>query len=540
MPETETPEWPTPDNQPELYGDLPLWAGDGLLRGEIERIAPAHADRVKCFAGAIGTEEAQALGRDANRYSPQLKQFDRFGNRIDRIDFHPAYHHFMREGLEAGYAALAHTATEPGGHSAHAAMVYLLSQVEPGTCCPMTMTYAAIPALEAGGAPFKDWVKGCLAARYDPSDKPAADKAGLTIGMAMTEKQGGSDVRANTTRAEPDGDHARLYGHKWFCSAPASDGFLTLAQAEKGLSCYLVPRILPDGARNSIVIDRLKDKLGNRANASAEIRYEGAYAIPLGDEGDGVRTILKMVHHTRLDTAMAPAGLMRWALVEAKWWADNRLAFGKPLVDQPLMRAVLADLALDWRAALMMGLRIARAFDKSGSDPAEAALARIGVALAKFWANMRCPGFVLEAMQTLGGSGYVEDSPMPWLYREAPLNGIWEGSGNIICLDVLRSIEKAPETLDALAAEIEFAAGTHHGFDAAMTDCFALVHRGIGEREARVLTERLALLFAASQLLKSGDVAADGFIRARLAGEGGTLYGALPGGIDEKALLESI
>jgi len=526
-------------NQPEPREALPLWAGDAPLRAAIERLAPAHAGHLDGFAQTIGSAESVAQGRAANSFPPELKTFDRAGRRIDEVEFHPAYHDLMRKGLEAGYSSLAWTTGEAGGHVAHAAMVYLLTQVEPGTCCPMTMTYAAVPALASSPELSARWRPGLLSARYDPASLPAAEKAGLTIGMAMTEKQGGSDLRANQTRAQRDGAGFRLTGHKWFCSAPMSDAFLTLAQTNEGLTCFLVPRWQPDGTRNAIQLMRLKDKLGNRANASAEIEYHGAWAELLGEPGRGVSTIIEMVHHTRLDTAMAPAGLMRRALSEAAYWTRNRMAFGAPLVGQPLMQAVLADLTLDWLGALAIGLRVAQAFD-STSD-IERAFARLAVALAKYWSNKRCPGFVVEAMECVGGSGYVEDGPMPWLYREAPLNAIWEGSGNIVCLDVLRTIRKQPEALDALAAELTLARGADRGFDAALDTTLSRYASGVADVEARQFTERLALLLQASLLLRHGDqLAASAFIRTRLDGEWGRTYGTLPEGIDAARLVAMI
>jgi putative acyl-CoA dehydrogenase len=519
-------------NQPEPRAGLALWDDDAPLRGEIARLAPAHAPHLARFAATIGSAEAIEQGRAANRFPPELKAFDRAGRRIDEVEFHPAYHALMQLGLEAGYSALPWTSDEAGGHAAHAAMVYLLTQVEPGVCCPMTMTYAAVPALAATPALAARWRPGALSARYDPSSRPASEKAGLTIGMAMTEKQGGSDLRANTTRAEPDGEGYRLYGHKWFCSVPMSDAFLTLAQTPDGLSCFVAPRWQPDGTRNAIHLMRLKDKLGNRANASAEIEYHGAWAELLGEPGRGIATIIEMVHHTRLDTAMAPAGLMRRALAEAAWWTGNRSAFGKPLIEQPLMQSVLADLTLDWLGALAIGLRVAQAFDSS-ADPAERAFRRIAVALAKYWSNKRCAAVVLEAIECLGGSGYVEESPMPWLYREAPLNAIWEGSGNIVCLDVLRTLERVPEAMEALRAELDLAKGASRHYDAALASTLERYASSVPESQARRFVETLALLLQASLLLRRGEpLAAEAFAWTRLGGEWGRTFGTLPVGVD--------
>ena len=527
-------------NQPVPRDGLALWDGDAPLRAAVARTAPAHASHLAGFAAAIGTAEALEDGRLANRFPPELVTFDRSGRRLDEVKFHPAYHAMMRRGFAGGYSALPWTSTVPGGHAAHAAMVYLLTQVEPGVCCPMTMTYAAIPALEANPDLAARWRPGLLSTSYDGRSIPASNKTGLTMGMAMTEKQGGSDLRANTTRALPDGDGYRLEGHKWFCSAPMCDAFLTLAQLPEGLTCFLVPRWTPEGRRNAIELQRLKDKLGNRANASAEIEYHEAWAERLGEPGRGVQTILEMVHHTRLDTALAPAGLMRRALSEAAWWARERQAFGRSLIDQPLMTAVLADLALDWLGALAAGMRVAESFDLSG-DPVQRGLARLTVALAKYWSNKRCGPVVLEAMECLGGNGFIEEGPMPWLYREAPLNAIWEGSGNIICLDVLRTVQRAPEALAAFYAELDTARGSNRHFDTALADAKQRFAGGVEEAEARRFVEILALLLQASLLLRhQPGVVADTFVLTRLAGDWGRTPGTLPPGTDAAAIAAMI
>ena len=523
-------------NQPIPREALALWDEDRPLRDAVARVAPAHAEEVRAFAEEIGTAEAIEDGRLANRFPPELVTFDRSGRRIDEVRFHPAYHAMMKRGFGAGYSALPWTADTGQGHAAHAAMVYLLTQVEPGVCCPMTMTYAAIPALAAAPELEARWRPGLLSREYDGRSVPAEQKSGRTIGMAMTEKQGGSDLRANATRAIPDGQAYRLEGHKWFCSAPMCDGFLTLAQLPEGLTCFLVPRRTPDGQRNRIEIMRLKDKLGNRANASSEIEYHGAWAERLGEPGRGIATILEMVHHTRLDTALAPAGLMRRALSEAAWWARGRKTFGNLLIDQPMMTAVLADLALDWIGALEAGLRVAQSFDRNG-DEAERSLARLTVALAKYWSNKRCGPVVLEAMECLGGNGFVEEGPLPLLYREAPLNAIWEGSGNIICLDVLRTIKRSPAALELLIAELSRAAGGNRHYDAALARALDTYGRGVEEAEARRFVETFALLLQASLLLRhhAGPVA-DTFVLTRLAGEWGRTAGTLPKGTDAKAI----
>ena len=523
-------------NQPPPRGDLDLWRGDGALRAAVAAFGGA-ADALAPYGAALGREEMRTAGREANRCTPRFTPFDAGGRRIDRVEFHPAYHDLLRLGIGAGYSAIAWEGA-PGGHVSHAAMVYLHSQVEPSTCCPMTMTYAAVPALRASPDLAGEWADGLLSRNYDPSDAPAGEKAGFTMGMAMTEKQGGSDVRANVTKAMRDGEGWRLYGHKWFCSAPMSDAFLTLAQAPGGLSCFLVARWQPDGCRNAIRIQRLKEKLGNRANASAEIEYHGAYAEMLGEEGHGVRAILEMVHHTRLDTAMAPAGLMRAALEEAHHWCTHRSAFQRRLIDQPLMRAVLADLTLDWLGALYLGLRVAAAFDETGAEAR--AFARIGVALAKFLSNKRCIGVVAEAMEALGGMGYVEDTPLPLLFRETPLNSIWEGSGNVICLDILRTLAREPLAGEVLAAELEAARGLNPGYDAALEAHRARWPALPCEGEARWFAESLGGLLTASVLLRHRPGAVgDGYVRARLSGGRGQVAGAL-GGLDEAGILDAL
>lgn len=513
-------------NQPEVRGDIDLWISDPVLR-ETAALAGAQPQKLADYGCTMGRSEMREAGREANANPPRLELFDRGGRRLDEVRFHPTYHRLMEASQSAGYAAIAWEG-QPGGHATHAAMVYLASQVEPGHCCPMTMTYAAIPALSADSAIAADWRPKLMARCYDPTVTPIGEKRAATLGMAMTEKQGGSDVRANSTIARRDGDHWRLKGHKWFCSAPMSDGFLTLAQAPGGLTCFLLPRWL-EGERNAIHLMRLKDKLGNKANASSEVEFHDALAYQLGGEGDGVRTIIEMVHHTRLDTAMAPAGLMRAALAEAHHWVQHRSTFQRRLIDQPLMRAVLADLVLDWEGSLTLGLRVAQAFDSS--DPADRAFARIGVALAKFLANKRCPVVVVEAMEVLGGMGYVEETGLPLLYREAPLNGIWEGSGNVICLDILRSLARDPLAAETLKAELVAASGVDARYDAALTEHAARWSALPPEAEARWFAERTAHMLTASLLIRKGPAAvADMYTATRLAGDSGRIPGAIAAG----------
>jgi len=524
----------SPFNQPIPHANRDLWQSDLPLQ-EAAATAQADSPLLARHGETLGKAEWAEKARAANRNPPELRVYDRGGDRLDRVEFHPAYHDFLRFGMAAGYAALPWQSAN--GHATHAAMVYLHAQIEPATCCPMTMTYAAYPALRAAPSLHADWGPRITSRHYDPTFCPAAQKSGAMIGMAMTERQGGSDLRANLTKATRTGDSYRLDGHKWFCSAPMSDAFLTLAQAPDGLTCFLVPRWRDDGTVNGIHLLRLKDKLGNRANASAEIEYHDAEAQRVGDEGQGVRAIIQMVHHTRLDTAIAPAGLMRAALAEAVWWCAGRTAFGKTLIDQPLMRAVLADLALDAEGALALAMRVARAFD-SPSVP-DRAFARIAVALAKFLNNKLCPPFVAEAMEVLGGMGYTDETPMPMLYREAPLNGIWEGSGNVICLDILRSLGQ-PETAAALAQALDAARGADRGYDTALNDYRARWPKPPAEAEGPWFAERSAQLLTAATLLQTAPAAvSDGYVATRLGGQRGHVAGSVTG-LDTEALIARI
>ncbi|MGY6533861.1 MAG: acyl-CoA dehydrogenase family protein [Pararhodobacter sp.] len=496
-----------------------LWAGDAALRACVGD----NPDLARLGA-ALGSDEMREAARDAQTRQPELRLFDRGGRRIDEVHFHPGYHRLMALGLENGYAA---SAWEPGGsHTSHAAFMYMFSQVEPGVCCPMTMTYAAVPALDADAGLSALWRPKLTARAYDPAPRSVDSKAGATMGMAMTEKQGGSDVRANTTRAVADTGSGegvyRLTGHKWFCSAPMCDGFLTLAQTDGGLTCFLVPRWLPDGTRNAFQIQRLKDKLGNKANASSEIEYHDTLAHRLGDEGRGVQTIIEMVHHTRLDTALAPAGLMRAALSEAMYWARGRTAFQRRLIDQPLMRSVLADLGIEAEAALMLGMDVARAFD----DPDARPYARLSVALAKFLSNKRAPGMIYECMECLGGMGYVEDTPLPMLYREAPLNSIWEGSGNVICLDILRTLMREPDAGAQVDARLDAARGQDRRFDDALAAHRARWPALPPEAEARWFVESLAQLLSGAVMMARSPLA-DAWLATRLDGPRGQIAGAM-------------
>jgi putative acyl-CoA dehydrogenase len=487
-----------------------------------------------------GSEEAREHAQLANRHAPELATSDRWGNRIDEVRFHPSWHWLLDHGVRAGLQAAAWTDVAAYPHLRRAIGFHVWSQVEAGNGCPLSMTYAAVPALRADDALAKDWVPGLVATAYDPGLAPPADKAGLLAGMGMTEKQGGSDVRANVTEATPtsvEGEYV-LRGHKWFCSAPMNDVFLMLAQAPDGLSCFMVPRVLPDGSRNPFSIVRLKDKLGNRSNASAEIELDGTLARRLGDEGRGVRTIIEMVAATRLDCVLGSAGLMRRAVAEAAWHARHRQAFGKPLAEQPAMVNVLADLAVESEAATRLGLRLAAAVDRP-DDEHEQALRRIGLPLAKFWICKRTPFAVAEALECLGGNGYVEESGLPLLFRESPLNSIWEGSGNVNALDVLRALQREPGVLDAWLREVGDVRGEDPRLDAAVTDVLTTLSDLDGmEHRARRLTARMATCLQGALLLRDGDAAvADAFCASRLGGDWAGTFGTLPAGIDTDAVV---
>ncbi len=518
-------------NQPPPFEDVNLFATDRALADAVALAGGGvHQARLVELGSRVGSAEVIDWGVEANRNPPVLDNYDRYGRRIDEVRFHPAYHRLMELGLGAGFASVAWDGT-PAGHVAHAAILFLTGQPDSGTSCPMTMTYASMPALQAEPAVAAEWAPGILAGRYDPSARPASDKAGITIGMAMTEKQGGSDVRANTTRAEPIADDAgwyRLTGHKWFCSAPMCDAFLTLGYAPGGLTCFLVPRWLPDGERNAgFRVMRLKDKLGDRSNASSEIEYHGALARRIGEEGRGVATILRMVQHTRLDCVVGSACQMRAALAQALWHCAHRTAFQKRLIDQPAMTAVLADLAVESEAATALSFRVAQAFDVG--DP----LARLLTPLAKYWVCKRAPGLVTEAMECHGGAGYIEAGPMPRLFRQSPLNAIWEGSGNVIALDLLRAMAREPEGVEALRGFLEGARGRDPLYDA-WVDAIDL--SAADEAGARWLGERLALAAQAAVLLTWNNPLAEAFCRLRFAPRG-SAYGAFDAQVDARTIV---
>jgi putative acyl-CoA dehydrogenase len=525
---------------PPLTG-YDLFTADRALVEAVERHTdPALRDEVREELSGLGrtcgSAQVQEWGRLANDHPPRLHTHDRYGHRVDEVEFHPAWHRLLGKGVSAGLTA---AWTRPAGHVRRAAAFLLWTQVEAGNCCPLSMTHAAVPALRTDPELAAVWEPRLTSTVYDRDLRPARLKAGALFGMGMTEKQGGSDVRANTTAARPlaeDGTY-ELTGHKWFCSAPMSDGFLVLAQAPGGLTCFLVPRVLEDGSRNVFLIQRLKDKLGNRSNASAEVEFDGTWARRVGEEGHGVRTIIGMVAATRLDCVLGSAGIMRQAVAQAVHHCTHREAFGGRLVDKPLMRNVLADLAVESEAATALALRLAAAYDDDGET--ERALLRLAVPAAKYWVTKRCAAVAVEAAECLGGNGYVEDSGMPRLVRESPLNSIWEGAGNIQALDVLRALRREPEALDAYLREVGEARGADHRLDGAiknlLTDLADL--EGI-EGRARRLTERFATVLQGALLVRYAPPAvADAFCASRLGGEWGAAFGTLPTGLDAAAVV---
>ncbi|GAC1571218.1 MAG: DNA alkylation response protein [Candidatus Elarobacter sp.] len=489
-----------------------------------------------------GSEEAIAWGFEANANPPELRTHDRYGNRIDEVAFHPSWHRLMDVAVSNGLHGAPWREPRAGAHVARAARFYVWSQVESGHGCPISMTYAAVPVLRRRPDLAALFEPVLTSTTYDPGLRPLRTKRGALCGMAMTEKQGGSDVRANTTRAEMfDGDTYALTGHKWFCSAPMSDAFLVLAQTAAGVTCFFLPRVLPDGTRNAFRIQRLKDKLGNRSNGSSEIEFDNALALRIGDEGRGVATIIEMVNHTRLDCVGGSAALMRQAFAQAAHHARHRRAFGAKLIDKPLMQNVLADLALESEAATSLHLRLARAIDRAPDDPREAAFGRIAIALGKFWVCKRAPAHTFEAMECLGGNGYVEESIMPRLYREAPVNSIWEGSGNVNALDLLRALTKSSDAAEAYFDEVALGAGGDARLDATVTTLRDRLRGGAAplEADARSLVERMALALQASLLVRFAPHAvADAFCASRLAGEWGSAFGTLPARLDLRAIVE--
>ncbi len=536
------------------------------VRREGAEWATDHLSEVGRFAGSA---LAQRRGREANENPPKLKTHDRFGHRIDEVEFHPAWHELMEKGIGFGLHSAPWTDPQPGAHVARAAAFMCFSQAEAGVGCPISMTYSAIPALRKQPELAAEWEPRFMSNAYDGELRPAPDKPGAVCGMAMTEKQGGSDVRANTTTATPlngggPGAEYEIVGHKWFCSAPMCDAFLVLAQTDSGISCFLMPRFTPDGERNRFHIQRLKDKLGNRSNASSEVEFRGAWARMVGEEGRGVPTIIEMVNHTRLDCASGSATGMRAGVAMAIHHCRERSAFGKLLAEQPLMQNVLADLAIESEAATVSALRCARAFDESqpatssqraiaSGDPGEAgirpggsgseqarALRRLLTPVLKYWISKRAPVHAVECLECFGGNGYVEESGMPRLFRESPLASIWEGSGNVQCLDVLRAMVKSPDAVEAFFGEIAVAEGAEPRLDSYVASLRDELNDMDGiESRARRIVERMALALQGSLLVRHGDEAVtDAFCATRLGGDWGNAFGTLPAGTDFGRILE--
>lgn len=532
-------------NQPPPLAGRNLFEDNLPLREALEREGGGWATGRLEEAGAFWGGEPMEWGVLANERPPVLHRHDRYGNRVDRVDFDESWHRLMAAGVRDELHALPWREQREGAHVARSALFMLAGQAEAGFCCPITMTFAAVPALRAQPEIAAEWEPLLTSTSYDPDGVPAAGKGAAICGMAMTEKQGGSDVRANTTRAVPvngggPGAEYRITGHKWFCSAPMSDLFLILAQTDEGLSCFALPRILPDGERNAISVERLKDKLGNRSNASSEVEFDGALARMVGEPGRGVPTIIEMVGHTRLDCITGTAAGMHLAVAQATWHAAHRSAFGKRLIEQPLMENVLADLAVEAEAATALAMRLSRAYDEADGDPAEALLKRLATPVGKYYVCQRAPQHAFEALEVFGGVGYVEESGMPRIYREAPLNSIWEGSGNVMALDVLRALAHEPEALEVFFAEVGQAAGSDPRLDAHVEKLQKEFSDPEGlESRARRIVERMAVALQGSLLVRHapGQVA-DAFCASRLDGAANLNYGTLPAGIDFAAIVE--
>jgi putative acyl-CoA dehydrogenase len=518
---------------PELVGHNVVLTDSALSEAVLRHGSSEVLEDLSTLGAEAGTAVAREHGMLANEHHPKLVNYDRYGNRVDEVEYHPSWHWLMERAVGHGLQAAPWESDSPHAHVRRAAGFFAWSQTEPGHGCPISMTYAAVPALRADDALAKEWTPLLASTRYDPGTRPAAAKLGALAGMGMTEKQGGSDVRANVTQARRTSEDGlyTLHGHKWFTSAPSNDVFLVLAQAEGGLTCFLLPRVLPDGTRNPMDVVRLKDKLGNRSNASSELEFDGTLVRRLGDEGRGVRTIIEMVAATRLDCVLGSAALMRHALAEASWHTAHRSAFGGPLADKPLMRNVLADLAVESEAATALALRLASAVDNA-DDPHEAALRRLALPLAKYWVCKRTPAMVAEALECLGGNGYVEESGLPLMYREAPLNSVWEGSGNVNALDVLRALSREPEALEAWMTEVGMARGANAALDAAVDDTLRLLGDTAGmESGARRLAGQMAACLQGSLLVRfAPDEVSDVFCASRLGASYDGTFGMLRGG----------
>ncbi len=540
-------------NQPPPLQGVDVFSSNVPLVEATEREGAGWVrERAAELGRFVGGEPQQLWGRQANENKPVLKTHDRYGNRIDEVEFHPAWHKLMTMGVENELHSLPWTSEQPFAHTARAALYMTAMQAEAGFACPITMTFAVVPALRMQPELAAEWESLVTATTYDPRSIPASEKGSAIAGMAMTEKQGGSDVRANTTVARAlngggAGAEYEITGHKWFCSAPMSDIFLVLAQTEEGLSCFLLPRVLPDGTRNEFHIQRLKDKLGNHSNASSEIELHGAWARMVGEPGRGVPTIIEMVGHTRLDCVIGAAAGMRSGVVNATHHAAHRSAFGKRLIDQPLMRNVLADLCVESEAATALAMRLARAYDEAhadaenGENDTDAQLfKRLATAVGKYWTCKRAPNHAFESLECLGGNGYVEESGMPRLYREAPLASIWEGSGNVMSLDVLRALTRAPRSLEVFFGEVQQAHGADARLDARVEELqgqFAGDPTTL-ETRARRVVEDMALCLQGSLLVRhAAPAVADAFCASRLAGDGGLEYGTLPAGSDFESII---
>ncbi|MFJ6251594.1 MULTISPECIES: acyl-CoA dehydrogenase family protein [unclassified Streptomyces] len=539
----------TVTNQPPPLVGYDVFTGDRALVEAVERhldpgLLGEARESLALLGRATGSEQVREWGEQANENPPRLRTHDRYGHRVDEVRFHPAWHRLLGRSVSAG---LTDAWGRPGGHVRRAAGFLVATQAEAGHGCPLSMTHASVPALRIEPELAEVWEPAARSHVYERALLPVAEKPGALLGMAMTEKQGGSDVRANTTQARPlaaAGEYV-LTGHKWFCSAPMSDAFLVLAQAPAGLTCFLVPRVLADGSRNAFAIQRLKDKLGNRSNASAEVEFDGTtWARRIGEEGRGVRSIMGMVTATRLDCVLGSAALMRQAVAQAVHHCAYRNAFGGPLIEKPLMRNVLADLALESEAATALGMRLAAAYDAAEDGGADAdrerALLRIAVPVAKYWVTKRCTPVVAEALECLGGNGYVEESGMPRLLRESPLDSVWEGSGNVQALDVVRVLRTEPLSLDAFLREVGAARGADHRFDRAVRELLVELADLSGiEARARRLAERMALVLQGALLVRwAPPEVADAFCAARLGGDGGAAFGTLPHTLDLRSVVE--
>ncbi|OOE41451.1 DNA alkylation response protein [Salinivibrio kushneri] len=530
-------------NQPKPLENYNAFTADRILQYWVAQFGGQWGeDRLTSFGGRIGGDLLEA-GMNANQYLPTFRPVDRFGYRIDQVDYHPAYHQLMAHAIEHGHCAMPWSEKTSGRHVVRAAMAFLHTHADPGSGCPLTMTFASVPALQAQADIAEKWLPKIVSGRYDGRNIPWFEKEGVTLGMAMTEKQGGSDVRANTTYATPceapgGGKRYSLVGHKWFCSAPMSDAFLVLAKTDHGLSCFLVPRWREDGSKNSIHIQRLKDKLGNQSNASSEIEFRDAQGWLLGEPGKGIKTIIQMVALTRYDCMIGSSALMAQATKEAIWHTAGREVFGKPLHHQPLMQNVLADLALESEAALAISMRLARALEQL-DNPHEAALVRIGTAVGKYWICKRAVQHTYEAMECLGGVGYVNENVASRLYREAPVNAIWEGSGNVQCLDLLRVLTREPDTVSVFIAELRYAIGANDAFDRAVDG----LEEQLGNAEmlayrTRQVIEKMAILWQAATLLRYGEPdIAEAFVQARVETSEYHQYGTLPSHIDMTAII---